>query len=134
MLRCLQNVISLISAGYPSEETKEFDYVVVVFDSFHEFLENLESKSEKEKETAKQLTEILTQWAGQNASLAHIVFVGENPFGEDRLRSGKSHTQTHTDIRATFSYFAPIHFILTPISCTKKRIRLKGSSHDHILD
>lgn len=81
ILRSLGNAISLISAGIPNVQGISFP--VVAFDGFHEMLERL---SRSDEQTAKMLLDILITWTVHTAKHAHIVFIGQNPFGEDTLR------------------------------------------------
>eukprot|EP01114_Cavostelium_apophysatum_P013955 TRINITY_DN3490_c0_g1_i1.p1 TRINITY_DN3490_c0_g1~~TRINITY_DN3490_c0_g1_i1.p1 ORF type:complete len:735 (-),score=201.06 TRINITY_DN3490_c0_g1_i1:16-2220(-) len=86
ILHVLDNVLYLISASYPSQKEKEGDYAVVAFDGFHELLETLEtSASKEERDKSKELMNTLFGWAVKNSNLAHIVFLGENPYGEELM-------------------------------------------------
>ncbi len=67
-------------------EDAERDYAVLAFDGFPQFLENLEIQSNEEKEKGKQLLNILMDWVCRNSKVAHVVFIGENVYGEDTLR------------------------------------------------
>lgn len=82
MLTCLDRVLFIVSAGYPSQ--KEWDYPVIAFDGFHELIEALENTNDKEK--ARHLVDILINWVVRNSNVAHFVFLGENSFGEEIIR------------------------------------------------
>jgi hypothetical protein len=85
MLTCLDRVLFLISASYPTQ--KEWDYPIIAFDGFHELIEALENINDKEK--ARHLVDILINWVVRNSSKAHFVFIGENSFGEELIRQSK---------------------------------------------
>lgn len=61
----------------------------MTFDGFHELLETLEMQSKEERDKAHILLDILMNWAAKSSNNAHIVFIGENPFGEELLLQSK---------------------------------------------
>jgi hypothetical protein len=67
----------------------EWDYAMLVFDGFQEFLENLHEQSKEEREKGDQLINVLMEWTNRNSKSTHIVFIGDNPFGEEALRQRK---------------------------------------------
>lgn len=93
----------MVRYRYPSASSgKEWDYVVIAFDGFHEFLENLEVKpagggasKDASKDAGKdagggsssnsELMDILMQWVVRNSKMAHVMFCGESNFGEETL-------------------------------------------------
>jgi len=85
MLSCLDNVLFLISAGYPVAQ-KEWDYPIIVFDGFHEFMEALEGQDDKEK---APFIDTLFQYISRNSEIAHFVLVGENYNGEEIIKQNR---------------------------------------------
>ena len=62
---------------YPSQKDKEWDFGVIAFDGFHEFLENLENQSKDEKEKGKMAVEILMHWVAKNVNNTHTSYLQE---------------------------------------------------------
>ena len=83
MLICLDRVLFLVSAGYPTDK-REWDYPIIAFDGFPELIDTFDNSAEKEK--ADVLVDILLKWVVRNSSKAHIVFLGENYFGEEAIK------------------------------------------------
>ncbi len=96
MLQTFDQVLYLLSARNVVEA--EWDFPVIVFDGFHELLENFENQAAADKEKAKHLVSLLLEWVGRSCHMTHIVFVGENPFGEDILMQSK-----------LYSFYRPIY-------------------------
>lgn len=78
-------------------------FPVIAFDGFPEMIDRL---SRTDENSAKMLLDILMKWTAHTSRYAHIVFIGQNPFGEDIIRT---RTPTHNNL-FTFSFFTDYSF------------------------
>jgi len=115
----LDQVVYLLSAGYPRTDEKDWDYAVVTFDGFHELLERLDSQKGEEREKSKHVMHILLEWIARNTYNTHFIFAGENYIGEELLL----HNPAFQSVKIN-------HFTLTNLTDSEARNHLSKRLHN----
>lgn len=87
IMKTLNSVLYLLSA----RPTEEANFPVVAFDGFAEFVERI---STQDKEKAKEIINLISDWVVRSSNYAHFVFIGQGLYAEQLLKQNK-------DIRKT---------------------------------